>query len=106
MIKLTTLIIILGLIFTTPIYAKEKHLKIIYSKEYVSQYLGEVITVSFISDHEQYNRITMLMTEVVVKNKYYKETGYRKVVNYYLIGKSQVSNKIIINLNKIMSITK
>ena len=91
--------IILFVLFISPVIAEE-NIKINYTKEYVSQYLGEVITVSFINNHKEYNKITMLITEINIKKQYKKDT------EYFLVGEAEISNNIFINLNKIMSITK
>ncbi len=93
-------LLICGIFFTTNLFASEE--KIVYTKEYVAQYLGEVITVSFFNDNEKFNQITFIMGGVIVKYKY-KPKG-KKEIKYYIIGQSANIREVSININKIRRI--
>ena len=69
-----------------PVYQE----KIVYTKEYVAQYLGDLITVTFINDNEEFNRITFVMEELIAQKdinfklevKSYKDIDKLYIINY------------------------
>ena len=86
---------------------------VIYTKEYVAQYLGEVITVTFINDNEEFNVITFVMEELIAQKdinltriKSMADIDKLYITNYYIVGKSKVLREVKININTIRTIQK
>lgn len=89
-------------------YSEEVEEKPDYTSiEYVAQYLGETITISFLTHTENFNLITIHVEEITYIDKPVFDESLKKFIKnkiYYLKGKSEIAREVLIDLEKINNI--
>ena len=107
--KLITFLILMLLLLPNA-YAekqvKEKKIAINYNKEYVAKFLGETVTIHFINDNGESNRITMTVTEIKYTYELKIVNKGRKVVTFYMVGDTQNAHDFKIKIKQIRNITR
>ena len=105
--KLITFLILL-MLFIPNAYAQKviKEEAINYTKEYVAQFLGERVTIHFVNNKGEFNRITMVVTEIKYTYKLKAVNKGRKIVTFYIVGDTKNAYDFKIAIKTIRNITK